>query len=760
MNIDETITTARGYQQAGQIEAAEQIYRQILELQPAHADALHLLGVASYQKQQFEDAAKHIRRAIEVQPDRSEFHTNLGNVFQSQQQYAAASTCYQRALELKPQGAEALNNLGAVLLEQGEYEKVVAYYQKALPVHPEHPEMHKNLATAYHRLGRLADASASMHQVVRLRPQDVIMLNYAGNLQQMQGHHQDAEPYYRQAVQVKPDFAEAHYNLGNALLHQGRHTQAEACYARTLELQPSFLGAYQNLGLVLKNQGKFDEAAACYKKALAVDADNFEFHLNLGHLYKEQGDMPQAEVSYRQALHLQPDNFLLKVQLASLCPQVVRDGEQIDFERNKLREELRRLQDLPKEIELANLPIQGTEPPFTLQYHGRDNREIKEAFAGLFRDCFDQPELLPRGATPRIGIVVTDQHQGVFLRLLADNLRRMRKEAFELVVFCSNPAFGRVRDDLPSGRIGICTMPDRFDLIVQTILDARCDVLYYWEVGTDANNYFLPFFRLAPVQCTSWAVQETTGIPTMDYYLSSSLIEPEDAASHYTETLICSKTLPAYQPPHVPDAKTRRKRDAFGMPADKHLYMCHQRPGKIHPDFDSILGQILHRDPQGLVAITENRYALVARQLQQRFAQTLPEVHDRIVFVPRQSTHDYLCLLAASDVLLDTLYYGGVCTTYDGLAQGKPIVTRPSEFQRGRYTYGCYQKMELNDCVAKDNDDYVDIAVRLGTDADYRTEVENKIREAGPLLFNDTEAVHEHERIFEELVEKARSTPQ
>src|SRR4030042_4792366 len=118
---------------------------------------------------------------------------------------------------------------------------------------------------------------------------------------------------------------------------------------------------------------------------------------------------------------------------------------------------------------------------------------------------------------------------------------------------------------------------------------------------------------------------------------------------------------------------------------------------------------------------------------------------------------DYLNLAAVADVLLDPLHYGGGVTSYDGLALGTPIVTLPSQYHRGRYTLGCYRKMNVLDCVASSVEEYEELALRLGTDRDYRQSVKEKILAANSVLFEDRTVVREHEEFFEQVIRAARS---
>jgi predicted O-linked N-acetylglucosamine transferase (SPINDLY family) len=295
----------------------------------------------------------------------------------------------------------------------------------------------------------------------------------------------------------------------------------------------------------------------------------------------------------------------------------------------------------------------------------------------------------------------------------------------------------------------------RFAQIQEEIRRAAFDVLYYWEIGTDATNYFLPFLRLAPVQCTAWGYQTTSGIATVDYYLSSALIEPADAHTHYSEQLLRASTLLTYQE-RVQDVEPADVRAQFGIPRDRHLYLCPHQLGKFHPDFDELLAEVLRRDPQGEVVILEDRHAVASAQLAARFGRTMPDVRDRVRLLPRQSRPSYLQLLAEADVVLDPPHFSGANTTYDALALGKAVVARPTEFRRGRFTLACCRKIGLEEMIVPDQQAYVDLAVELGSEPDQRRQLEARIREASCDLFEDPIAVAEFTRIISQLVQIAR----
>jgi len=168
----------------------------------------------------------------------------------------------------------------------------------------------------------------------------------------------------------------------------------------------------------------------------------------------------------------------------------------------------------------------------------------------------------------------------------------------------------------------------------------------------------------------------------------------------------------------------------------------------MHPEFDPILAEILRRDPLADVVLIEGRRPVWTAQLKARFQRVMPDVAGRVRFLPPMPNADFLQLNAHADVLLDTLHFGGGNTSYEGLALGTPIVTLPSVFLRGRITRALYQKMQLPDCIANSAEEYVELAVQLGTNQEYRRHVSQRIEERADVLYEDPAEVHELERFL------------
>ena len=305
--ISEALAIAVGHHQAGRLEAAEQIYRLILQAEPNHADAIHLLGVIAHQVGNHEVALQYIGRAIGLQGDVALFHNNLGESHRALRRIPEAITCFRRALELKPDFAEAQNNLGIAFKDQGNLGEATACFHRALELRPDYAEAHNNLGNALMDQGKLHEATACWRRALELRPDYAEAHNNLGNALIGQGKLHEATACWRRALELKPDYAEAHINLGDALKDLGKLDEAIAHHRRALELQPGFAQLHYRLGNVFNVQGKLDEAVACYRRALELKPDYAEACINLGNTLKDQGKSDEAVACYRRALELRPD---------------------------------------------------------------------------------------------------------------------------------------------------------------------------------------------------------------------------------------------------------------------------------------------------------------------------------------------------------------------------------------------------------------------------------------------------------------------
>jgi tetratricopeptide (TPR) repeat protein len=306
MSIPQAFAMAWQSYQAGNLQQAELILRQILQADANQVDALHLLGVIAIQTGHANLAVDYLEAAVHLRPNSAEAHNHLGVALQQQGKLAEAALSHRQALHFQPNYAEAHSNLGKVLQVQGKLAEAALSYQEAVRLRPDFAELHYNLGVALLHQGKLAEAVASLETAVHLRPDFAAAHNNLGNALQQQGKSAEAVASLETAVRLQPDFADAHTNLGNALQAQGKLAAAVASYERALHLGADSAEIHNNLGNVLQQQGKLNEAVLCYQEALRQRADYPEALNNLG-IILQQEKAAEALAAYQQALRQRPD---------------------------------------------------------------------------------------------------------------------------------------------------------------------------------------------------------------------------------------------------------------------------------------------------------------------------------------------------------------------------------------------------------------------------------------------------------------------
>jgi len=351
----------------------------------------------------------------------------------------------------------------------------------------------------------------------------------------------------------------------------------------------------------------------------------------------------------------------------------------------------------------------------------------------------------------RIGFVSShlwNHSVGVLWHGLIGQFDRSR---FEVFVFSLSQSTDPVVEYLRSNCEHYTELPADLSSTCDVLLAARLDVIFYTDIGMDSRVYALAVQRLAPVQCTSWGHPVTTGLPAMDYYLSSELFETAGAEEHYTESLVRLTNLGVYVfRPSVPPVT--KSIEELGLPPGFHTYACLQSLFKVDPSFDDILGKILRRDTRGLLVLPDGHVPEWNHSFLKRFARNNGDVVDRVHFTPRLDYDDYMQLMQLADVLLVPSRFGGGRTSYEAFAAGRPVITLPSEFLRGRITLGLYRILGIDDCVASDPEAYVRVALRIANDVEYRIDLRSRIAARSHLLFEDMSCVHEVERFLEQAV--------
>jgi protein O-GlcNAc transferase len=167
--IAQILQTAVEHHLAERFDEAETLYRQILAIDPDHADAMHLLGLIAHEFGQYQTACDLIMAAITRKPQAFYLY-NLGNVMQANNRHAAAVECFRQALALQPDYVDAHNNLGNALRALKSHHEAVQSFCHAINLKPDHAQAYNNLANTLMELNEFDAAIEAWRNATSLRP--------------------------------------------------------------------------------------------------------------------------------------------------------------------------------------------------------------------------------------------------------------------------------------------------------------------------------------------------------------------------------------------------------------------------------------------------------------------------------------------------------------------------------------------------------------------------------------------------------------
>ncbi|MEX0676319.1 MAG: tetratricopeptide repeat protein [Pirellulales bacterium] len=318
-SIEQLHRQASELHRAGQLAAAEQLYRQILAGEPEHAPTLHAMGLLTFQQRRFEEALALLQKAVACDPAQAAYHQSLGEVRRGLGQLAHARDCFRQALQRDANLVAAQYNLGLVCEQQQDWAGALAAFAEVVRLKPELAEAHAILGNLLQTLGRLDEAIASFRTATRARPLLMAAHYNLGNALRAAGQNEAAAASYREALRLAPEFAEAHNNLGTVLGTLGDDEAAAAAFALAVRLAPEVAEAHHNLGTLMKKTGKFAEAKTLLSRAVELDPGHAPSHFNLGGVLFELREWDQARLCYLEALRLRPDYAEPHCSLGTLC---------------------------------------------------------------------------------------------------------------------------------------------------------------------------------------------------------------------------------------------------------------------------------------------------------------------------------------------------------------------------------------------------------------------------------------------------------
>jgi protein O-GlcNAc transferase len=605
-----------------------------------------------------------------------------------------------------------------------------------------------------------------------------------------------AEVAYRRATEFDRDCATAYRNLsfvltllrrprkkrhvamGHAYFVQRKYNLAIENYVQALSLGETSTDIYENLARCYLRTAQFTEAAAICAQAAATKRTTKLYTLWIDAL-QSLNQIDKALEVVERACAAFPDDQYFKFQARLILPVIYTSEDDIFNHRARFKRTLRawsvKCCSEPSYVSTNAISDLKT-TNFYLPYQGQYDVDIQKEYGDLVHRIVNAtyPKLSDRFACRprlnkdriRVGYISSHCEWHTVGKLFLGWLQHHDSRKFEIYVY----HLGREMDFLSSKFEAASA---KFVHLSDVNLAEACgriradelDILVFLEIGMDIVTTKIAALRLAPIQCVAWGHPVSSGLPTMDYFISSEMMEPPDADNHYSEVLVRLPNIGVCVPrPSKPTSN--KSRNDFGISDNRTVYVFPHSLFKWLPQHGQIFAHIAKKNTNSqFVFIERDTHSVeVAHFFKARVAETFKR-HDLdpdsyIRFVPTLSTQNFLRLLSLADVYLDSIGWSGGMTTLEALGCMLPVVTMPGEFMRGRHSYACLRRIGMMDTVAQNVEHYVDIAVRLGLDEKWREGIKNRQESKLYKLYDDMECISELEQFYLTLTmrETARAT--
>jgi len=670
-----------------------------------------------------------------------------------------AIACYRGVLAQQPGFAPAHYFLAMALRDRGRSIDAAESLRAALASAPAYAEARAALAHLERDAGRIDAAATLCREGLALEPASVALWRALGLAELARHDGEAARAAFEHALSISLIDAETHYNHGVALQMLRLRDDALRAYQRALAFAPDLIAADFNIGVILHEQGRTDAAIAAFEQVLARDPRHVLAHKALGDtLLGARRINDWLKVFDRFEANC-PNALSLAVQALEVY-QYRGDFSGLDRYLDRIRQDDFKPE---SETDLADCLEQLL---FLLLYFDIE----QEAHFGLYRayDAVAQrvhgkplqrsPERRP--GRVRVGYLSGDFRNQVMGKMMWSAVQHHDRERFELFFYALNAesdewteryrALGERFEtlaDLPEREAARCIALDDLDILV--------------DLSTHTKGAKPGILALKParVQITHVASAGVVGLSAIDFKLTDTYADvPENQAFQIERLLPMRGCVYPYR--HMePAAKHPFHRASLNIAADATVVGAFVNALKLSRRCLSLWREVLERAPRAVLAISP--LSPEAREVYARLFAAAGIPLTRVMVLPQgRNDEENQARYNIVDFVLDPLPYGGVNGTLEALDMGVPVVTLCGRKHGERTSYSILANLGVEQTVAKSGSEYVEIALRLATDAAFMAQVRGAIERG--LAQSPLTDMRAHTRALEDAYEAAfeRAHPQ
>lgn len=602
-------------------------------------------------------------------------------------QLQKAESIYHKILQENPNHPDALNLSGLIAHQSGNNIKAADLLNKAILNNPKNPDYYYNLGIVLSTLGKWKEAIQAYKQTLSQKPDCFEALNNLGNILREYGNTENAIDIYQKALKLKPDCAEVWNNLGNVLNEKGQIENANESYKKAIQINPDYAEAWNNLGSSLFEQNRFKDAIEHYQHALKLKPDYAEAWDNLGGILEVIGEFKPAVASCRQALKYKPDYikafsnllYLLSYNILSSPTEILEEHQSWD------------------------------------RIHGE--KHIIDAFSHT------------RSKNPnkrlRIGYVSPDFRKHALSFFFEPILKNHDRSQVEVYCYSNVSKPDMVTERLKTMADEWCSTIEMSDKeVAQKIYTDKIDILIDLAGHTAKNRLIIFTYKPAPVQATYLGYCNTSGLKMMDYWITDTVLHPEDTVELAVEEIIrLQRCWICYQPPA----------DVTEIMPERHAnntitFGSFNNLSKFSHEVIRCWSRILNEVPNSRLVLKTRQLAdpFIQKRILTQFAQHGIN-SDRITLLP--NTPSYMDEYNKVDIALDTFPRTGGVTTADALWMGVPVITLASQRYIERQGASILSAIGLDELITSTPEEYKTKAVTLANDYTRRAELKISLRE-------------------------------
>ena len=704
---------------AGKLAEAAEIYAQVVRAQPRHFEALHALGILSYQTGRLEDAERLIREAVNANPSAADAAYNHACLLQRLNRPEEALAAFDRALALKPDYLEALVNRGGVLTALKRHEAALANSERVVVLKPDLAEAWNNRGGVLQALERFDGALASYDRALSLKPNYAEGWKNRAALLTILNRDEEALQATDKALELVQGNADLLCRRADLLARLNRPEEAASAYERYLALKPGDADAWHARGFALKMLMRRTEALSCFDQAVELAPGDHAMRASRGNMLFELDRFEEAARDYEILLAGESPPSWARGYL-TICRLHCCDWRFLGEERLKIAAELRAghfvldpmgnaiiSQSLEEQLQCARIWAADKYPAAAKPlWTGERYRHDKIRLAYLSADFRTH-------ATALLMAGIFEHHD------------RRRFETVAISYSTNDKSPMRARLEAAFDRfIDVQTMSDAE--VAARLREMEIDIAVDLKGYTAESRPGILSYRPSPVQAHYLGFPGTLGLDYVDYLIADPIVVPEDHRPFYAEKI-------AYLPDTY-QCNDRRRRGAertptrieVGLPSG-FVFCCFNNNHKITPEMFDIWMRLLSGVEGSVLWLLQDNAAAAANLRGEAKARGVSP--ERLVFAQRTDPAAHLARQSLADLFLDTLPYNAHTTTSDALWAGLPVLTVLGSTFAGRVAASLLHAAGLSEMVTRSLAEYEALGLKLARDRSGLGALKAKLRQ-------------------------------